>query len=180
MARLSFAKHVRFSTLNDTTYTGLYVVPVNPLKYKKPRMEGTQRINTLDGPGGYQHPHYNGIIHEMQWGFLPASSAYHDMVTMFRSYRGKKLYILEGSAGTDRNEIWKPIIVINVEVEYDNAPNTQYYYKAVVLKFALLSNAEFSIANWTTFATADSPWEPPPTVPAGRRELLSEIPDPDI
>jgi len=179
MARLTFALNIRNSSddSDDTVIVGAYTVPVNPFDYKKPRMELTKKIETLDGPGGYQHAPYNYGIHKFIWGKLPAEQQYYDMATQLREYNGKYIFVKEGSAGTDRNETWKRIIVINVIPKYDNAPNSEFYYKSLEFVFALAPHKEYDECNWISEQQTDSPWEPPPSVPAGKRHL-SEIMDP--
>lgn len=175
MARLSFATEISTNrTDGEEGITGLYVVPANPFEYEKPRMELISRVRTLDGPGGYQHAPYNHKIHTFSWKKLPAISEYYDMVQQLKEYNGTVVFLKEGSAGTDRNEIWKQVLIINVKAVYDDAPNVRYYYKSVKLQYVLVPHG---YREGDLYSTSVGDWEPPETIPISKR-LTQALPDP--
>lgn len=168
--RLTFAEAVRKNTADsEINFVNRYVVPVNPVKHRKPKFGTMAKFKTLDGPGGYQYGPYANTVREYEWGGLSAETRYKNMATQLREYRGKKIWLKEGSAGISGQQNWHPAYIIDIIIEYEDAPNTRFYYKSIKLIYAILPLAQYS--DWDFVAGSGYPNMPP----GGEEDGESEV-----
>lgn len=178
MARLKIAERVVLDREDGVTDVyGEYTFPVNPVEYEKPRYPLIKEIDTLDGRKGYHHAPYNHALRTMKWGILPRHAQYKTMVETLRGYNGHAVFLKEGSAGTDRNEFWVRVLIINVKVTYNKAPNIRNFYRSVELTFAILPNITPEESIIYSVSNMDN-WEPPNIIQPGKHEVISEVPTP--
>jgi hypothetical protein len=98
-----------------------YTVPINPFNYEKPRFGSVKEYKALDGRSTHQYKPRNFELHKFTWKNLPYDDKFSDMIDELITYEDEYLWMLEGTSGTELNDVWKPIRCIDILVTYPKA-----------------------------------------------------------
>jgi len=146
MARLQFADFLKYSGGAYETIVNLYEVPINPIEMSEPGLSRANTIGKIGGPATYMYGVYESDVRTLTWKMLPARSEFQTMIDTIKDYRRAYKMIRIGTAGIDHKEDWFPIYVIDVEVEYPNAPGTRHYCTSLTVSYAIQRDWGYSCA----------------------------------
>lgn len=175
MERLTFATAVRLHS-SGNTITNEYTVPINPDSIDEVRFQSTGQLEIKYGQDILQVPTYNGSERTLSWGQLPARETFETMVDTLKSYRGSNVFLKINSAGTFQKEIWVPILVIDVVVNYPDAPGTRFYYRGVDFVYSVIKGFGYNCGRLVYHQ--DNPYPPAGGEPGDDDDFFSPIEPP--